>query len=325
MEVYDYVITKPELNDDTLAHYGIAKKVHKYIDKYLKNGKWIYRYKSKAEELSAKARRKKAGIINPAEISRTADYGTRHARVMRVGPNEIDNGRGFKRSPGLRNTYDRNWTWTFNKTKTTKVNLPKNKNVTSRGYSGSQGSGESKRQRNLGTRYNSQDTESKFYRARRLSSAHDRIRKKDKKLDSQLKNAYTKTKKNTKVTLHKDGAIYNNISAYDADRMLTSRGYPSASSWEKDVQRNNKATSGVLRGRANREYIKNHSALKRASSSKKNGNMMNDVYTRETVGKRKRRIKQINDEERTLLSKGWKISNGILYPPNYKSNKKKKK
>ena len=35
-EIYDGVITKPELNEETLTHYGIAKKVHKYIDKYLK-------------------------------------------------------------------------------------------------------------------------------------------------------------------------------------------------------------------------------------------------------------------------------------------------
>ena len=60
-EIYDGVITKPELNEDTLAHYGIAKKVHKYIDKYLKNGKWIYRYKSKAQELGTKINRKLSG------------------------------------------------------------------------------------------------------------------------------------------------------------------------------------------------------------------------------------------------------------------------
>lgn len=49
-KTYDGVITKPELNEDTLAHYGIAKKFHKYIKKYIgKNGKWVYVYKRGAK------------------------------------------------------------------------------------------------------------------------------------------------------------------------------------------------------------------------------------------------------------------------------------
>jgi hypothetical protein len=49
-EIYDGVITKPELNEDMLAHYGIAKKTHKYIKKYIgKNGKWVYVYKRGAK------------------------------------------------------------------------------------------------------------------------------------------------------------------------------------------------------------------------------------------------------------------------------------
>lgn len=73
-EIYDGVITKPELNEETLTHYGIAKKVHKYIDKYLKNGKWIYRYKSKAQEAGAKAGRdwnngNKLVTIRPTDVT----------------------------------------------------------------------------------------------------------------------------------------------------------------------------------------------------------------------------------------------------------------
>ena len=45
-----------------------ANKAHKYIDKYMKNGKWIYRYKSKAQELGTKINRKLSGA-NADQIS----------------------------------------------------------------------------------------------------------------------------------------------------------------------------------------------------------------------------------------------------------------
>lgn len=61
MKTYDGVIEKPELNDETLAHFGLAKAVHKYIDKYMgKNGKWIYRYASTAKSAAT-------GAINKAK------------------------------------------------------------------------------------------------------------------------------------------------------------------------------------------------------------------------------------------------------------------
>lgn len=41
--MYDYVKTKPELNDETLAHF--LGGAHKYLKKYMgKNGKWVYVY-----------------------------------------------------------------------------------------------------------------------------------------------------------------------------------------------------------------------------------------------------------------------------------------
>lgn len=58
--MYDGVITKPPLEE--VIEHGWLQKAHKYIDKYLKNGKWIYRYKSKAQELGAKANRAIRGI-----------------------------------------------------------------------------------------------------------------------------------------------------------------------------------------------------------------------------------------------------------------------
>lgn len=66
--IYDYVNTKPPLNEETLAEYGIiehgwlkdqAAKAHKYISRW-KNaaGKWVYQYKKdKAEKDARKAKR----------------------------------------------------------------------------------------------------------------------------------------------------------------------------------------------------------------------------------------------------------------------------
>lgn len=63
---YDYVITKPEL-EEVLYHAGF----HKYIDKYLgKNGKWIYKYagqaKSAANGLVSKAKAAIPGLQKQA-------------------------------------------------------------------------------------------------------------------------------------------------------------------------------------------------------------------------------------------------------------------
>lgn len=109
-EIYDGVITKPELNEETLTHYGIAKKVHKYIDKYLKNGKWIYRYKSKAQEAFTKVNRELK--LKPKNQAST-NYGTGFATTKnnqyrkkigyeQLGSNGtwviIDNGKAGSRS-----------------------------------------------------------------------------------------------------------------------------------------------------------------------------------------------------------------------------------
>lgn len=58
MDNYDGIINKPKM-EEILYHAGF----HKYIDKYLgKNGKWIYKYKSKVQEFGAKTKRKLKGI-----------------------------------------------------------------------------------------------------------------------------------------------------------------------------------------------------------------------------------------------------------------------
>ena len=141
--MYDGVITKPPLEE--VIEHGWLQKAHKYIDKYLKNGKWIYRYKSKLLEAKTKYNRNKQ-----------MPYGDQPELISYKNgkklTNSRDNGVNPMQDEFRRNTYDRNWTWTFNKTKATKVKVPKSKNIRDRGYSSSRGSGESKRQRNLGTR-----------------------------------------------------------------------------------------------------------------------------------------------------------------------------
>lgn len=76
--MYDGIINKPPLEDVYLEHGWLkdqAAKVHKYIERHRgKNGKWIYRYKSKAQELGTKVRR----FINDPEATPykiTDEYG----------------------------------------------------------------------------------------------------------------------------------------------------------------------------------------------------------------------------------------------------------
>lgn len=172
----------PDYYRDYIEHGWLkdqAAKVHKYIERWRgKNGKWYYRYKSKAQETEAKVLRTVAGKW---DTTITNDIRKNKSILIPSNAKEIRDRRGYSTS--------RSGQTGTGVVKTTKLSSKisrkpkKNGNLTSRGYSGSQGSGESKRQRNLGTRhtrYNSQDTESKFYGARRLSSAHDELEKKIK-------------------------------------------------------------------------------------------------------------------------------------------------
>ena len=145
--------------------------------------------------------------------------------------------------------------------------------------------------------------------AGRKRAAHNAAQKKKKETGEKFDNYLTR-----KIFDEQDKK--HNSDLKKKRRNLSERGYSSS----KGSRNNNKATSNALRGRENREYIKNQSALLKAKSNTSG----REEYTRESVGKRKRRVKQINDEYRLLKSKGWVTINGIQYPPDYKYLKKKK-
>lgn len=76
--MYDYVTTKPELNDETLAHF--LGGAHKYLKKYVgKNGKMVYVYR-KAKNLYERGKRNiglktgKYSPINEDWVKTNKDY-----------------------------------------------------------------------------------------------------------------------------------------------------------------------------------------------------------------------------------------------------------
>ena len=158
--IYDYVNTKPPLEEVYLEHGWLkdqAAKVHKYIARWRgKNGKWYYKYKSKAQELGAKIDRNIKGI-KADEISDNTynDYTTGKRRIIGTTSRYVigkDSGKAGSRSVGLssnRPGFKGNITRVSSKIS----RKPKgNKSLKDRGFSTSKGSGESKRQSNLGTR-----------------------------------------------------------------------------------------------------------------------------------------------------------------------------
>lgn len=108
MEVYDYVVTKPELNDDTLAHF--LGGAHKYLNKYMgKNGKWVYVYnrgKSKVQEAITKYNRSKDNYTSDPETI-TTKYGKKELigtkrRNWSGKPNSLlDGKKGSRLNAGL--------------------------------------------------------------------------------------------------------------------------------------------------------------------------------------------------------------------------------
>lgn len=151
-------------NDEDELEHGWAKdaaaKAHKYIDRWRgKNGKWYYRYKSKAQELGAKVDRKIKGIkVDEISDNTYNDYTTGKRRIIGKTSRYVlgkDSGKAGSRSVGLSSNRP-GFKGNITRVDSSVSRKPKkNGNLTSRGYSGSKGSGESQRQRNLGTRHSS--------------------------------------------------------------------------------------------------------------------------------------------------------------------------
>lgn len=133
----------PDYYRDYIEHGWLknqAAKVHKYISRWRgKNGKWVYKYKENINK-KYKIQRKNRVLAKHDKLSYGYNKGTlpyysgfeRRKQIEQARKNAkrafIKKGTGYSGSSS------------------------RHKNLTSRGYSGSQGSGESKRIRNTATR-----------------------------------------------------------------------------------------------------------------------------------------------------------------------------
>ena len=156
--MYDYVTTKPELNEETLSEFGItiqhgylkdaAAKVHKYIKRWKNEaGKWVYQYKKPKSNLTFVSDQASKELVGDGGFVNRYDKGHKTAarREYIKRANDIWRARnGYRKTSKSAMKGDSRY-------KRSKTNLR------DQGYSSSQGSGESKRLSNLGTRkmYNS--------------------------------------------------------------------------------------------------------------------------------------------------------------------------
>mgnify|MGYP007038181275 CR=1 FL=1 len=73
--MYDYVINKPELNEDLMLEHGFVERAHKYIKKYMgKSGKWVYVYN--------KASGAAKGLANTINTQVQNSYGQAKQRIF---------------------------------------------------------------------------------------------------------------------------------------------------------------------------------------------------------------------------------------------------
>lgn len=146
----------PDYYRDYIEHGWLkdqAAKAHKYIERWRgKNGKWYYRYKSKAQELGTRVKQKidhvRTDVPGMYENDRGYSSSIKRSRYM----NSKD---GSRVNAGISAGRKRTTAQRFSAVKGAKNKRTRGKtgsNLTSRGYSGSQGSGESKRIRNTASR-----------------------------------------------------------------------------------------------------------------------------------------------------------------------------
>ena len=127
----------PDYYRDYIEH-GLVQRAHKYIDKYMKNGKWIYRYKSKAQELGAKVKRTINGIDpeTPTKYGLTLgdDNGRRSSSGGRVNTTyQNPKDRQARLTAGIKAGRKRTTAQRFSAVKGAKNK--KGKNLSQRGYS----------------------------------------------------------------------------------------------------------------------------------------------------------------------------------------------
>lgn len=185
--------------EDELEH-GWAKdaaaKAHKYIDRWRnKAGKWVYKYKNKKKEPETH--------ITYVNWNEQGDwrgegiYGRKyHKTAVR--------GAYFDRHKDIHNAR--------------KNAAKKGTNLTSRGYSGSKGSGESQRQRNLGTRYSSRSYVNTTKDTVKIGNTTYRVNK------AERAKIYNEYRKNPQRFMAKD-AIKNGWELAKSDKYSANKGY----------------------------------------------------------------------------------------------------
>ena len=270
----------PDYYRDFIEH-GWAKdaaaKVHKYVERWRgKNGKWYYSYKSKAQEQIAKTKRALAGVDAKTITDKRDSWGKARGLITMNIKKRTDNGKANSKSKVNPSNSGTKWHDGYsnkNIKTTTGYKVKKNGNVTSRGYSGSQGSGESKRQRNLGTRrrYDVRESANTHHDSyKRLASAYYRTN--NEKAKSQVRDSWEKNKKAAKLSgVYGRGIERGATNAWDVDRNLTARGYGSSGEWKYVVNQNNKATSKSVNRKRNTSANNKRHVQKNSVVITKNG------------------------------------------------------
>lgn len=185
--------------EDELEHGWVkdaAAKAHKYIRRWRnKAGKWVYQYKNKKKE--PEYHTTYANWNEQRDWRAEGLYGDKYHRIAARGAyltryRDIQNAR---KNAAIKGT-----------------------NLTSRGYSGSKGSGESQRQRNLGTRYSTRSLFNSTKDVVKIGNATYTLDRAGRAKE------YNEWRKNPQRTMAKD-AILNKRILGKSDKYSANKGY----------------------------------------------------------------------------------------------------
>lgn len=218
--------------EDELEHGWVkdaAAKAHKYIDRWRnKAGKWVYQYKNEIRDKRVANKRKEAGLTAPEWVSFNI-----MGKKLGAGPKggiiaaRSDDGRvksysHYSRIAARARSTDqpKNAIQAGRKRAAKKGYKVKGYtgNLTSRGYSGSKGSGESQRQRNLGTRYSSRSLINTTKDVGKIGNATYTLDR------AERAKIYNEWRKNPQRTIAKD-AILNKRTLGESDKYSANKGY----------------------------------------------------------------------------------------------------